>query len=132
MPRKKRDESGKWKKGYSGNPNGRPTTDLLTDLQDAIKVQGRKKGKTLVQHFVQRAYEEDKVLISIFKKLLPDLKSVDARLLLQGGLDLSHYTDRELDKEINKLEGILNSDGNDSGHSKVPGKKTVAIKRKKH
>ena len=66
-----------FKKGQSGNPKGRPVSAGIDDLRRAIKiVEGRKKKKFLI-HAVQEAYTDNKVLVAILKKIIPDLKYIE-------------------------------------------------------
>ena len=60
--------------GHTNNPNGRPPAGeaFVEQLRAAIKKVGKDKGKSLIRHAVERAYEEDTVLIALLKKLLPD------------------------------------------------------------
>jgi hypothetical protein len=74
-----------FKKGKSGNPNGRPKgSGAIKELNEIIKTVEKRKQKKLFTHFVNRAYQEDKVLVALMKKLVPDLRSVDIQ---GGGLD---------------------------------------------
>ena len=66
-----------WKKGQSGNPNGRPKNPETVLLREAMKRAKEDRGVDLLDHFVDRAYENDSVLIAVFKKLMPDLKNVE-------------------------------------------------------
>jgi len=68
---------GTWKKGQSGNPKGRPPKPEIDLLRQAIKtVETRRKKKFFILA-VERAYENDTVLIAILKKMVPDLKYVE-------------------------------------------------------
>lgn len=77
-----------WKKGQSGNPNGRPSK-ARDELNVIIKTVERRKRKKLLTHFVNRAYEDDTVLVALAKKILPDLRhvagesSVPVRIILE-------------------------------------------------
>jgi hypothetical protein len=66
-----------WEKGQSGNPAGRVKGDARKELEAAIKAVEKKKGKNLLQHFVEQAFTDRQVLIAVMKKWLPDLKAVE-------------------------------------------------------
>ena len=65
-----------WTKGVSGNPGGRPKNTEMAALRRALKYSAKKDNKgSLLRHFVERAYVDDRVLIALMKKLLPDMAS---------------------------------------------------------
>lgn len=64
----------KFKPGKSGNPHGRPTEASI--FNEALKEVEKKKKKTLYQHACERAFVNDKVLIAILNKKLPDLQEL--------------------------------------------------------
>lgn len=70
------------KPGHTNNPNGRPPAgeSFVEQLREAVKVVGKEKKKTLMRHAVERAYEEDSVLIAMMRKLIPDLNETDVNL----------------------------------------------------
>jgi hypothetical protein len=70
-----------WMKGQSGNPKGRVKSDARKLLEEAVAAEGKKRKKSIYQHMVERAYEDDTVLVALVRKLLPDLRMVDANLL---------------------------------------------------
>ena len=68
-----------YKKGESGNLKGRPPAGnaFIEQLREALIDVEKIKGKSLIRHAIERAYEEDTVLIAIMKKVLPDLQESD-------------------------------------------------------
>lgn len=72
-----------WKKGVSGNPKGKPkgakTKFGLADLKKALdKAAKNHNGQTLLESVCERAYADNQIAVAILKKLLPDLKQVEA------------------------------------------------------
>ena len=47
----------------------------IQELREAIKKSEKKRDKTLFEHFIERAFESDKVLIALMKKIIPDQKN---------------------------------------------------------
>lgn len=64
----------RWKKGESGNPNGRPPKPEIKELRDALKLAQEKNNKSFLQHYVNRAFISDKVAVALANKILPDLQ----------------------------------------------------------
>lgn len=67
----------KFKKGQSGNPNGRPRKPEIEQLRNALEKVEKEHDKTFLEHFVSKAFEEKEYAIALAKKILPDLKTVD-------------------------------------------------------
>ena len=69
-----RDEGGKFIKGISPNPDGRPkgTKNYLTLLEEALKDVEDVKGNKLFKRFIERAFINDKVLVAAMKKFVSD------------------------------------------------------------
>lgn len=78
---------GSWKKGESGNPNGRPRSSEIEELRRAIKSVERKKKKRLFAHFIERAFKSDAVLVATIKKLVADKTQVEG--ILDGDLNIT-------------------------------------------
>ena len=105
-----------WKKGQSGNPNGRPPKPEIQLLRDAIQEVQKEENKDLLKHYVRQAFHDNGLLATLMKKLLPDLKQVDAGIFMTGGMDLRHLTDEELDERIKRLDQL---DAQSSGNRRV-------------
>ncbi len=67
----------KWVKGQSGNPKGRPKRPELEELRKALDAAKKTHNKSLLEHFAERAYENDAVLIALAKKVIPDKVSAE-------------------------------------------------------
>ena len=64
----------------AGNPGGpgRPRGPSLSQqLLEAVQSVEARHQKPLLEHFVERAYTSDRVLIALLKKLIPDLSRPD-------------------------------------------------------
>lgn len=94
-----------FKRGHSGNPNGRPkgSKNLVTqhEFMEALRrVEGKRKIH-LLERFFERALKSDTVLIAVMKKLVPDLKALDMRLdLLVSQNKISGDEARDIRKKL--------------------------------
>lgn len=78
-----------WKPGQSGNPSGRPKSKITTALENAIREAEVRNNKSLLEHFVERAYVDDTVLIALMRKILPDVKYVAADVHSQKDISVT-------------------------------------------
>ena len=91
-----------FKKGaeWNGNRLGPPRKPEIDQLREALEQAQKKNKKSLLQHAVSRAYEDDGVLCAILKKILPDLSSaknedihrvvVEMRRIIKDGKELEY------------------------------------------
>jgi len=74
---------GSFVKGQVANLKGRPKgarnkitvaifDELLKTMKEVEKSETISKGKSIIKHFVERAYKSDAVLCSFMKKIIPD------------------------------------------------------------
>lgn len=73
-----------FKKGQSGNPKGRPKSPEVEELRAAIREVEKGKKTKLLKHFVKKAYEDNRVLIALMKKILPDISQSSGDLNIGG------------------------------------------------
>lgn len=67
-----------FQKGHPSFKKGFTSTYKLQDLIVAIKQVEEETGEDLLVHFVRKSFKNDPVLKDLMKKLLPDLKHVEA------------------------------------------------------
>ena len=70
----------RWEKGVCGNKNGRPKKPEIHALREAIQKVQKERKSDLLEHFVRQAFEDNKVLVALAKKIIPDLSSISGEL----------------------------------------------------
>lgn len=66
-------------KGQSGNPKGRPKKgeSHMCYLEDALQKVSEKEKKPFWQHVIEQAYQDNRVLVAVMNKLIPNLEKSD-------------------------------------------------------
>ncbi len=69
-----------WKKGVSACPTGRPkgckNKFSLEAFQEALNVVEKNKKKSLYRHIIERAFDDDRVLIALISRIVPAIEIV--------------------------------------------------------
>jgi len=80
-----RDNKGRFGAKNCANPTGRPRNPEFAALRKAIaKVESEEDKISIFEHFVQEAYRDHTVLIALLRKMLPDLKQIEADIKTEG------------------------------------------------
>lgn len=66
-----------FKKGQSGNPNGRPKKPISDEFMKAIATVEKRKQKKFLISIIERSYDDNKLAAAILKKIIPDLSHND-------------------------------------------------------
>ena len=73
-----RDEKGRLRPGAKLAKMKRRTYDL-DELKTAIRTVEKRRKRRLLEHFIERAFKNDTVLIALLKKFVPDITIKDIR-----------------------------------------------------
>ncbi len=76
-----RNDDGTLRKGFSGNPKGKPKRpkNFEVEFRRALRTVEKEKGKTLLKHIIRRAFKSDQVAKTVLCRMLPELRSIEAR-----------------------------------------------------
>ena len=76
-----------FKKGVVTNPKGRPKDPIKQQFLAALQTVEENEKKKLLQHLCEQAFIDNKVLVALAKKILPDITETnlktDKPLLIQ-------------------------------------------------
>lgn len=67
----------RWKKGETGNRNGRPVRPEIQELRDALMQVKKEKGISFLVNYIRRSYQDGAMSIALLRKLVPDLIAAD-------------------------------------------------------
>lgn len=92
--------NGRFKKGFSGNPNG-SNRHFIEELIEALEKKSKREGfNNFAELVAERATRYETVLIAVLKKVCPDLHQHS------GSLEVK-LTQEEKDARLNRLKGLL-------------------------
>ena len=69
-----------FRKGQSGNPNGRPPAPEKVKLREALEFEGKKQKKEFWAHVAEQAFKDNTILREVVKKFVPDKREVQLDL----------------------------------------------------
>lgn len=80
-----RDNKGRFGANNCANPTGRPKNPEMAEFRKALaNVQAEKDRLPIFEHFIREAYNDHTVLIALLRKMLPDLKQIEADIKTEG------------------------------------------------
>lgn len=109
----------RWKKGQTGNPNGRPKAPDMQLLREAITKCEAKYKKPIYEMFVEMAYRHKDVMVALMKKLVADQSHShvegegfgDRYTFIQGGQQIDTRT-------MSRLVDLLRERSSQAGSAK--------------
>lgn len=81
----------------------KPIPPELNRFLEAIERVEKSTDISLFDHAIKRAFSSDTVLINVLKKLIPDLKRTENSLSVNGNLNLSYMSDKELKDAVGEI-----------------------------
>lgn len=109
--------------GNNANPTGRPVgaKGIITTkiFADALKNVETKTGINILEYYINKALTNDKILISLMRKLLPDLSSNEEMHGEELWKSIKVLVDRRFNPPMD-VDGIAESAGNSEPDPTVP------------
>jgi hypothetical protein len=93
-----RDDKGRFIKGVSGNPAGKPegAKNYLTLLEEELEIEGKSRKRSFFSKVAKFAYTNPRVAVAVLKKFVPDCQKIELAGSLNNTIDLSGLTTEEL------------------------------------
>lgn len=93
-------KKGRWVKGQSGNPLGRPARPEVAELRNALAVVKKERKVSFLEEFVRKSYDNKDYAIALFKKIIPSeafITKQDHRIVVnfKGKLSDNNILDAE-------------------------------------
>ena len=95
-----RDKNGRFAKNHKIS-TGRNQYPELEELRVALAKAHTQKGLSILEHFVKRAYKNDRVLVAVMKKLMADKTYIDAETKTEGKIEIIIKDYKDEDKSDN-------------------------------
>jgi CMP-2-keto-3-deoxyoctulosonic acid synthetase len=84
------------------NRRGRPRKAKVQELEKALKKVEEKRGLSLIEHCVRRAYSSEKMAIAILNKLLPDHLKGEGFAASFTAISINRSSDRQIRSRLTR------------------------------
>ena len=93
-----RNNKGQFVKGNKEG-RGRPRNPEIEELRKAIEKVQKDHDSTLLEHFVERAYTDNTLLVALMRKLVPDKKALEGDVAGTVNVQILDYANIKLEDE---------------------------------